>query len=206
MIKANTPLTKVLTLVHDCKCEKCEHGCKFGSGFMTEEDIKKMAAFLKITEEELKEKYLDEFEKFHTKRHKPKIKKKDMPYGQCIFFGEEGCKVHPAKPLECKIAMGCKEYGEDLITWFNLNYFVDPDDPQSVREWAIYLESGGNKIPGSELNDLIKDKKELKKILDYIKLGYEKDWEEELGIKDLMEEERNENSKKSKGSPKKKSK
>lgn len=184
-IHRNTKLKEILKLVEDCNCEHCRNGCKFGSGFLADEDLKKLAGFLGISENELKEKYLEEFEKFSTKRFKPKLVRKDLPFGKCIFYEEKtGCKVHPAKPLECRIAMGCKEYGEDLIVWFNLNNFVNVNNPQSIRDWALYLKSGGKNIKGGKLTELVADEKELKEILEYIKLGYEKDWEKELGLKD----------------------
>ncbi len=78
--------------------------------------------------------------------------------------------------------MGCKEYGEELITWFDLNYFLNPKDHESVRQFKVYVESGGKTLPGGELKD-IADEKTMKAIEEYQDLKIEKDWEELLGLK-----------------------
>ena len=48
-----------------------------------------------------------------------------------------------------------------------LNYFVNKNDPESIRQFAAYLKSGGKTLPGGRLEDFIPDKKKLKKILNY---------------------------------------
>jgi len=123
---------------------------------------------MNIDEEVLKKEFLEEVEKFNTKKFRPRIKRKEgRPYGKCIFFDEKlGCKIHEAKPLECKIAMGCKDYGEDLILWFMLNHFVNKDDAESIRQFASYLKAGGKTLDGGKLEELVPDKAKLKKILD----------------------------------------
>ena len=164
----NTPLKDVLKLTHACKCEACTVGCRHGSGFLVEEDIPRIAKFLGITEDVLKKEFLEEVEKFNTKKLRPRVLRKNKQYGKCIFFDEEiGCKVHEAKPLECKVAMGCEEYGEQLTLWFMLNHFVNENDPQSVRDYAAYLKSGGKTLPGAKLEELVPDKEKLKKILSF---------------------------------------
>ncbi len=159
---------EILQLAEPCSCEACTVGCRFGAGVLADEDIAPLAAFLGCTEEELKERYLEPVEKFHTTRLRPKLRReKGRPYGQCIFFDEQrGCSVHPAKPLECKVAMGCKPYGEALIQWFTLNHFVNPGDPESVRQWSISLRTHPT-IPGGELAELVPDRKRLQRILSY---------------------------------------
>lgn len=147
IIKKNTHLSNVLKLTHPCKCEACSHGCKFGSGFLVGKDKERMARLLGLTEKELEEIYLEEVEQFNTKLFRPKIKNEGKPYGKCIFFDEKiGCKVHEAKPLQCRIAMGCKDYGEELMVWFMMNYQVKQDDEKSMREYDIYLKSGGKTL------------------------------------------------------------
>jgi len=94
--------------------------------------------------------------------------RKGKPYGKCIFFDKEvGCRIHEVKPLECKVSMGCKDYGEQLSLWFMLNHFVNKDDAESIRQFATYLKSGGKTLPQAELKDLVPDKVKLKKILSY---------------------------------------
>ena len=165
MIEKSTPLAKALELGKECK--KCGHCCKHGTGFLVKGDVPKVAKFLGISEKKLKEKYLEAVTKFNTTLFRPVSIKKGKPYGVCVFYNDEkGCTIHKVKPLQCKIGT-CNEHGEELTIWFDLNYFVNSDNPQSIREWNVYLESGGKTIPGGEMKDLVPDKKILKKILDY---------------------------------------
>ncbi len=181
MLTINTNMEKVLLLTHPCRCPKCENSCKYGSGALVGEDMKKLAEFLQITEEELKEKYLEKITKFNTTLFRPRlIRKDDKPYGKCVFYDEvKGCTVHEVKPTECKISMGCKDYGPELITWFSLNYFLNKEDPESLRQYKLYLESGGKTLPGAEL-----DAETIKKLDSYEDLKKEKDWDSVLGIKE----------------------
>ena len=163
-----THVKEVLELAHPCKCEACTVGCRHGSGFLVGEDIPRIAKFFGITEDVLKKEFLEEVDKFNTKKFRPRVLRKDKQYGKCIFFDEEiGCKVHEVKPLECKISMGCKEYGEQLSLWFMLNHFVNKNDPESIRQYATYLKSGGKTLSGAKLEELVPDKEKLKKILSY---------------------------------------
>ena len=169
MISKNTPLKEVIMLAPPCRCEACSHGCKYGSGLLAKGYEKKLASFLKISEKELKEKFLEETERFNTKLLKPKLVRKDKEaYGQCIFYdNERGCTVHDAKPLECKTSMGCRDYGEELSIWFMVNHAVNPNDPESIRQYAQYIKSGGKIISGASLQELVPDKNKLKRILNY---------------------------------------
>jgi Fe-S-cluster containining protein len=164
-ISTKTPLKDVMKLVEDCK--KCGHCCKYSSGHLVEGDMKKIAKFLGISEKKLKKDFLEENEKFNTKLHRPKlIRKGSLPYGECVFYSEkEGCTIHPVKPLHCKIG-GCGKHGEDLHLWFTINYFVNADDPESIRQWATYLKTHPT-IPGGKLEELVPDKEKLKKILSF---------------------------------------
>ena len=148
------------------KCERCGNCCVHGAGFLIEEDIPKIAKFLQITEKELKKNYLQETEMFNKKAWKPKIVKNGKPFGPCIFYDKNTCKIHIAKPFQCKI-MNCSPYAEQMIQWFYLNYLVNPDDPESVRQWASYLNRREWVIEGGNLSDLVPDKQKLKKILSY---------------------------------------
>ncbi len=171
MLTKNTQLKEVLKLAHPCKCDACTVGCKHGSGFLVDEDIPNVAKFLNIEEEVLKKEFLEEVEKFNTNLFRPKIIRKDKPYGKCIFFDKEiGCKIHEVKPRECKISMGCKDYGEQLSIWFMLNHFVNKNNPESIRQYAIYLKSGNKTLPEAELKDLVPDEEKLKKILSFQQL------------------------------------
>ena len=169
LIHKNTPLKEVLKLAAPCRCNSCNHGCKYGSGSLVGEDSKNIAAFLFISEEDLKQKFLEEVELFNKKILRPKLlREKDKPHGQCVFYHEEkGCTIHQVKPLECKTSIQCKDYGQDLSVWFMVNHVVDANDPESIRQYSQYLKSGGKLIPSASLEELVPDKEKLKKILGY---------------------------------------
>ena len=178
-------------LTHPCRCPACENPCNFGSGVLAGDDLKRLSDFLGLSEKETKEKHLEEIEKFNTKLLRPKLlREKGNPYGKCTFYDKlNGCTVHPAKPLECKIAMGCKEYGEELITWFDIKHFLNPKDPESLRQYKVYIESGGKVLQGAELGNFA-DKETIEKLSGYEDLKDDTDWDERLGIKDIMDEEK----------------
>ena len=169
MIRKNTHLKEVLKLAPPCRCEACSHGCKYGSGLLAKGDEKRLASYLKISEKELKEKFLEEIERFNVKLLRPKLTRKGKEaYGQCIFYDDKkGCTVHEAKPLECKTSMGCRDYGEELSVWFMVNHVINPESPESIRQYALYIKSGGKLIPDAALHDLVPDKERLRKILNY---------------------------------------
>ena len=163
------PLRDVLKIAAPCRCNSCNHGCRYGSGFLAEDDAKNIASFLKISEEELKKEFLEEKDMFNKKMLRPKLLKQEgKPYGQCVFYSDKkGCAIHAAKPLECKTSIGCKEEGEELSVWFMVNYIIDSKDPESIRQYAQYIKSGGRLIKGAELEKLVPDKEKLRKILSY---------------------------------------
>ncbi len=164
-ITKDTPLKMIRELSKDCTM--CGNCCKYGAGFLVPEDIPRLARFLGMTEQELKEKCLEEIEIFNTKAWKPKRLKEGKPYGKCMFFaGENGCSVHAAKPFQCAIT-NCSEFAEHLIQWLYLNYFVNPDDPESVRQWASYLKGKEWVIQGGNLHELVPDQERLRKIMSY---------------------------------------
>jgi len=164
-ITRSTPLYKIVGLSVDCK--RCNHCCRYGSGFLIATDVPKIARQMSLSEEELINNCLEPVTKFNTTLYRPQTIKKGKKYGTCIFFNaQEGCRIHRVKPLQCKVS-SCNENGEDISVWFHLNYFVNPNDPQSIREWKIYLESGGKNIPGGSLQELVPNPEKLKKMLNY---------------------------------------
>jgi Fe-S-cluster containining protein len=164
LISKKIPKETVLKLGKECKM--CGNCCKYTSGFLVDDDIIRIARFLRTTTDKLKEKYLEEHERFNTKILRPKLIKGTKPYGKCIFYNEQvGCTIHEVKPLHCRIG-NCNTYGDDLNQWFMLNYFVNPDDPESIRQWKIFLTQN-KPIPGGSLNELVPDEGKLKKILSY---------------------------------------
>jgi Fe-S-cluster containining protein len=150
-IKQTTPLKKILAIGAECK--QCGHCCKHGTGFVLASEAKKY-----------NKKNLEETEVFNTKVFKFKTKAK--PFGACMFLKRNKCSIHKKKPLHCRVGT-CSEHGEEISVWFALNYLVNVHDPESIRQWNIYLKSGGKNIPGGSLKELVPDKKLLKKILSY---------------------------------------
>ena len=169
IIAKNTPLKEVLNLAAPCRCNACNHGCKFGSGSLAGDDAKSIAKFLGISEEDLKKGFLEEVELFNKKLLRPKlIREKGKPYGRCVFYDDEkGCTIHEVKPLECKTSINCRDYGEELSVWFMVNHAVDANDAESIRGYANYIKSGGKIIPGASLQEIMPDKEKLRKILSY---------------------------------------
>lgn len=155
MITKNTELKEILELGKECS--QCGHCCKYGSGFLADDDLKNIAEHLKMKKEDVKEKYLEEVTLFNTARLRPKTVKKGKPYGKCVFYDEK-CTIHEVKPLQCRTGNGCNGFSEDLDAWFKLNFFVNSDDPKSLKEWNIYLESGGHTIDGGKIEDLKEEK------------------------------------------------
>lgn len=166
MIEKKTPQEHIVKLAPSCSCSKCNHGCTIGSGFLAAGEEKKLAEFLSISEEELKEKYLEEVNMFEKTMLRPKIQRDGKPFGKCIFYNGS-CKVHEAKPLQCKVSMGCKNYGEDLMIWFMLNHIIDTENPEAIRQYDKYLKSGGKTIKGGKLQDLFPEKETREKILNF---------------------------------------
>lgn len=172
LISTKTPKEEMIKLAPACECEECKHGCTYGSGVLADEDIAPLAKFLKISEEELKQKHLEQVEKFNTTRYRSKINRKSfngvqMPFGNCTFLKKDGkCAVHPAKPLECKISTGCQSHGKHASHWFALNYFVNKNDPESLRQWAHTLKAENNDtIVGGTMEELVPNKEAREKIL-----------------------------------------
>ncbi len=165
-ITKDTPLSEILKLGKTCS--ECGHCCRHGSGALARGDLKRIAEKLGMTEEELKKRYLVSEEKFNTTLLKPRlIKEEGKPYGRCVFLTPDNkCSINDVKPLQCRIG-NCTEHGEKLNLWFMLNYHLNENDPESIRQYAVYLRCGGKTVPGAELRELIKDPEKLRKILEY---------------------------------------
>jgi Fe-S-cluster containining protein len=168
LITKSTPEKVAIKFGGECKCDQCARLCMYGSCTLKPGEEKKIAKFLKIPVKKLVKEQLEEVERFNTKLLRPKILRKDgKPYGHCIFFDKKKglCKIHEVKPIQCKTS-SAHEYGEQLHAWFILNYFVNPDDPESIRQYASYLKTNKT-IPGGSLLELVPDKIKLRKILNH---------------------------------------
>jgi Fe-S-cluster containining protein len=148
------------------ECQKCGRCCTYGSGFMLESEIPRIAAFMKMQKDQFIKEFLDETEIFHTKVFKiNSLKKGNAPYGPCMFLDSKLCKIHEVKPLHCRVC-NCKD-GDDLHVWFMVNHCLNIYDPESVRQYKSYVDTGGKVIEGAELDKLFPDKALLKRILSY---------------------------------------
>jgi len=172
IISSKTP--KEVILKWGIECAKCGHCCRFGSGYLLDEDIREISKRLGISEDDFKRNYAEEKKRFNTtvfqlKTIKPNARKN---YGQCIFFDEgRQCLIHEAKPLYCRIT-NCKPHCPDVIQWFDLNYTVRRDDPESIRQWNSFLRFK-EPIPGGRIEDLVPDSELRVKILGYEIFGEE---------------------------------
>jgi len=149
------------------ECNKCGHCCSFDSGIVLEEDIPQIAKYLELNEKDFKKKYLNKIQRFGTKAYKLKqVRKQGKPFGKCVFHNKDvQCTIHGIKPLHCRITT-CSDQGPQVVDWFDLNHFVNADNPESIREWAVQLKVRPT-IPGGSLAELIPNKKKLVEVLSY---------------------------------------
>lgn len=148
-------------------CKRCGRCCEHANAFIEKQEIRKIAKKLKITEEEFLKNYTEEKEFFNTKITKTKQKPtKKGSKGECIFYKKmKGCTIQSVKPFYCKIST-CKEHGNDVQQWYYANYLVNPADPESLRQWNMFLKFN-KPIVGASIKDICKDSTRLKKVLDY---------------------------------------
>lgn len=169
MITKNTKQSEVIELGKPCSrcCTSEVVCCKFGSGMVLAEEVEGLSKGFGISADEFKQSYLDEIERFNTKLFQFKTIKDSKPYGPCIFLGQDfKCKIHDFKPLHCRVGNCGNEHGEQLSLWFMTNKLVNQDDPESIRQYAIYLKTHPT-LEGAQLSDFIKDEKRLKDILEF---------------------------------------
>ena len=107
-----------------------------------------------MSEDAFKDTHLEKVTKFNTTLYRPKLETK--PVGKCVFYDEKkGCTIHAVKPYQCKIASR-NHHGEKIIEWFDVNFFVNPQDPISLREWHQRLKFKTT-IPGAAMDELVPD-------------------------------------------------
>lgn len=161
----DTPESVVSRLGNECK--QCNYCCSVDSGILFSEDITRIADAMQMPRDEFIRTFLDEHERFNTKCWKLKqLKEDNKPYGKCVLLGEKGCSVNKAKPKYCRLLSPSSKHGQQLAIWFALNYFVNPDDPESIRQWATYLKTHPT-IPGGNLHELVPKQEQLQRILNY---------------------------------------
>ena len=90
------PRINILTPVR-FECQKdCANCCTTNGGFVfiTDEDVSKIARFLKINE--------DEFLKKFTRKVGNKISLIDKDEKDCIFLKNKKCSIYPVRPIQCR--------------------------------------------------------------------------------------------------------
>lgn len=151
-------------------CLDCTHCCKFHGGFVLPHEISRLANHLGIADDKFKEEYLEEHTQLNTTifRFKSNKEKKiyNKPYGPCVFLEKNGCRINSVKPLHCRIGT-CKEGSEEHTIWYRLKYFLNTSDQASIKDYAMYLKTGGKTLPGAYLHQLIPDKEKLDKLMRY---------------------------------------
>lgn len=66
-----------------------------GYVYLTEDDVKNAAAHVGLTAAAFEERYV------YRTRHMRRLRK--PPKSQCHFLGAEGCRIHPVKPVQCRL-------------------------------------------------------------------------------------------------------
>jgi len=92
-------------------CQKgCVRCCEVsGFVYLSEDDLKKAARFLKLTPSAFEERYV------YRTRHQMRLRK---PHDrQCPFLEGGGCSIHPAKPTQCRLFPFWPELVEDRKQW-----------------------------------------------------------------------------------------
>jgi len=158
-------LTPKEDLESSATCNQCGHCCFFSSGIVLDEEIPGLAQHFGMSEDEFKAKYLEEFTKLNTTKHRFKqLRIGNAPHGRCIFLDVDSkkCTIQDVKPLHCRVST-CQPHGEDVQKWFDYHHFLKLDDRASVREYAIYCDLKGA-LPGAELGKLL-SKERIKNII-----------------------------------------
>jgi uncharacterized protein len=93
----------------------CQPGCTrccevSGYVYMTEEDLRRAAAHLGMTERAFESRYI------YRTRHMRRLRK---PRGgsQCHFLQNGGCAIHPVKPVQCRLFPFWPELVESRQEW-----------------------------------------------------------------------------------------
>lgn len=93
---------------------ECQKGCTaccrtHGYVYITEEDLIRIARFLKLKPEEFEARYV------YRTRHLLRLRK---PRGsQCHFLNENGCSIHPVNPVQCRLYPFWPELVEKPAAW-----------------------------------------------------------------------------------------
>ena len=92
----------------------CQPGCtnccrEQGYVYLTERDLARAARFLRLSPGEFERRYI------YRTRHRLRLRK--PPGSQCHFLEEAGCRIHPAKPTQCRLFPFWPELLEKSVQW-----------------------------------------------------------------------------------------
>jgi hypothetical protein len=93
---------------------ECQAGCTNccnvrGFVYLSESDVLRAAAFLKLSPEQFETQFVTRFA--HTIRLRKPLD------SQCHFLRDNGCSIHPAKPTQCRLYPFWPELVEDRKAW-----------------------------------------------------------------------------------------
>ena len=93
---------------------RCVPGCVNccdvpGWVYITEDDLTRIAGYIGMTPAD--------FERRYVYRTKHRLRLRKPPKSQCHFLEEDGCRVHPVKPTQCRLFPFWPELVEDREAW-----------------------------------------------------------------------------------------
>jgi len=108
---------------NECDCAQCVALCERRPGWFAPGEAEKVAAYLGLSLEDLFRRRLSVDYRTATKEEpreiyvlSPAIEGKAggyfpfAPFGRCTFLTVDGkCEIHAVKPIECRMASGCKD-------------------------------------------------------------------------------------------------
>jgi len=111
---------------HSCQCKTCKAQCKYKPGWFLPNEIESVAAYLKMSLEELFENWLcvDWYEVFADDEMfvlSPGVLYENTgtefpsdPHGTCVFLDDDNlCTIYPVRPFECRESIHDEDY--DLV-------------------------------------------------------------------------------------------
>ncbi len=93
---------------------RCQPGCvrccdQRGFVYLTESDLRRAAALLGLSTREFEARYV------YRTRHRMRLRK--PRHSQCPFLSENGCRIHAAKPAQCRLFPFWPELLETRRAW-----------------------------------------------------------------------------------------
>jgi Fe-S-cluster containining protein len=77
--------------------------------YLTEQDLERAARYLGMSPEDFEARYV-----YRTRR---RMRLRKPPDSQCSFLVNNGCRIHPAKPTQCRLFPFWPELVEDRRAW-----------------------------------------------------------------------------------------